>query len=172
MAVSGVHMQGGLHFKPNQGDLIFQARVKMSRITNIAVFVGFTDQVSALEMPINSAASADTITTNATDGVGFMFDTAMATAKWWLTGVKNDVDATLQNSLAVPVADTYETLRIVIDVLGHAYFYRNGILVGTKLANACTPTIPLVPVVAAFNRTTTGAPTVTVDYWHASALRA
>jgi hypothetical protein len=172
MAVSGAMMAGGLNFKPNQGDLVFQARVKMSRITQIAVFVGFTDQVSALEMPIQSAAAADTITTNATDAVGFMFDTSMATAKWWLVGVKNDVDATLQNSTFAPVADTYETLRVVVDVSGNAYFYRNGLLVGTKLAAACTATIALVPTIAGFNRTTTGNPTLTADYWHASALRA
>lgn len=171
MAASGVQFDGGLSWQANQGDLEFQTRVKLSRITNIAVFVGFTDQTAALEMPIQSAASADTFTTNATDAVGIMFDTSMATVNWWLTGVANDVDATMQNSGVAPVAATYETWRIAVNSSGTAYFYRNGLQVGTTLAGAVTPGVALTPVIAAFNRTTSGAPTVTANYLHVTAPR-
>lgn len=171
MAVSGVQLDSGLSWQADQGGLDFQARVKLSRITNIAVFLGFTDQTAALEMPINSAASADTFTTTATDAVGVMFDTSMATANWWLTGVANDVDATMQNSAIAPVAATYETWRVAVTAAGVATFFRNGLQVGTSITGAVTPGIPLTPVIAAFNRTTTGAPTVTAQYVHVSAPR-
>lgn len=171
MAVSGSQLDSGLSFLANAGDIIFQARVKLSVITNIAVFVGLTDQTAALEMPIQSAASVDTFTTNATDAVGVMFDTSMATDTWWLTGVANDVDATMQNSAVAPVAATYETWHIGVNSSGAAFFFRNGLQVGSMLAGAVTPTIPLTPVIAAFNRTTSGAPTVTVDYVHCSSPR-
>ncbi len=169
MAVSGTQLDAGLGWKPNQGGLILEARVKLSVITNIACFVGFTDQVAALEMPIQSAASVDTFTTNATDGVGFMFDTSMSTDVWWLTGVKNDVDATMQQATIAgtaqaPVAATYAVLRVEVQSDGQADFFYNGKQVGSRLAAATTATIALTPVIAGFNRTTTGAPTITADY--------
>jgi hypothetical protein len=173
MAVSGVQLSRGLNWKANMGELSFEARIKTGIITNIAIFVGLTDQVSALEMPIQSAASADTFTTNATDAVGFMFDTSMATDTWWLTGVANDVDATMQNSTFAPVADTYETFRIELSTTGVATFFRNGVRVGSQMTGAVTATVALTPVIAAFNRTTANGATtiITADYVHMSALR-
>lgn len=162
MAVSGIQLSRGLNWKANQGGVYQEWRVKLGIITNIAVFIGFTDQVAALEMPIQSAASADTITTNATDAVGFMFDTSMATDNWWLVGVANDVDATLQNMGAAPVADTYAIFRIELSAAGVATFYYNGVAVGTAMTGAVTATIALTPVIAAFNRTTANGATTIV----------
>jgi len=173
MAVSGVQLDRGLCWRASQGDLVFEARVKLSAITNIACFIGFTDQTAALEMPIQSAASADTFTTNATDAVGFMFDTSMTTDTWWLAGVANDVDATQQNSAAVPVAATYQTFRIELTTAGVATFYIDGTQVGTAagLSGAVTASVLLTPVIAGFNRTTTGTPTITADYVYTSGGR-
>lgn len=174
MAVSGVQLDSGLVWKANQGDLVFEARVKTGIITNIAIFIGLTDQVAALEMPVNSAASADTITTNATDAVGFMFDTAMTTDTWWLVGVANDVDATKQDGVVVPVADAYATFRIELSTTGVATFYYNGAVIGTAMTAAVTATVALTPVIAAFNRTTANGATtiVTADWVYVSANRA
>lgn len=173
MAVSGVQLDSNLGWKANQGNLVFEARVKTGIITNIAIFIGLTDQVSALEMPIQSAASADTITTNATDGVGFMFDTSMTTARWWLVGVANDVDATKQDAGVAPVADTYATFRIELSTAGVATFYYNGTAIGTAMTAALTATIALTPVIAAFNRTTANGATtiITADWVYVSADR-
>lgn len=174
MAASGVQLNRGLCWKANQGGVYVDARIKLGIITNIAFFFGFTDQGSALEMPIQSAASADTITTNATDGCGFMFDTSMTTKNWWLTGVANDVDATAQNVGSAPVADTYVYLRIELSTTGVATFYMDGTAVGTAMTGATTATIALTPVLAGFNRTTTnGATTIfTMDRFDIGALRA
>jgi len=178
MAVSGTQLDRGLDWKANQGNLCLEARVKMSTIATIAVYIGFTDQVAALEMPVNSAGGSHTITTNATDACGFLFDTTdSGTDQWLLVGVANDVDATVQSGIGVagaavlPVADTYATFRIEIGTDGSAVFFRNGIQVGTKMAGAVTATVALTPVVAAFNRTTSGAPTITVDYLTLSGAR-
>lgn len=174
MAVSGIQLSRGLCWKANQDGLYFEARVKLGIITNISVFIGFTDQYSALEMPIHSAASANTTTTNATDAVGFMFDTSMTAANWWLVGVANDVDATSQNMTSAPVADTYAYFRIELSTTGVATFYYNGTAVGTTMTGAVTATVLLTPVIAAFNRTTTNGATtiVTADYVDTGALRA
>jgi hypothetical protein len=171
MAVSGVQLDRGLSYKANQGNLAFEARIKLSQITTIAVFLGFTDQTAALEMPIQSAASVNTLTTNATDAVGFMFDTSMSTDDWWMVGVANDVDATHQDTTFAPVADTYEVFRVELSTTGIATFYRNGKQVGTSMSAAVTATVALTPVIAGFNRTTTAAPTITADIVHVASSR-
>ncbi len=172
MAVSGVQLDQGLNWKANQGELTFEARVKMSQITLISVFIGFTDQVAALEMPINSAASANTLTSTATDAIGFMFDTSMTADTWWLVGNANGTPATHQNTALVPVADTFAVFRIEVSSTGVATFYYNGTAVGTAMTGAVTATVALTPVVAGFNRDTSNTPTLTVDYIGVQALRA
>ena len=160
-----------LQWKAENGGLAFQTRVKMSAITTCWAFIGFTDVVT-LEGAIISAANADTITTNATDAVGFMFDTRMATDNWWLVGVANDVDATAQNSGFAPVADDYETLRIEVNASGVATFFRNGIQVGTTMAGAVTPTVALTPTIGVSKTSVAASMTMDVDYIHVTMDRA
>lgn len=163
MAANGVQLHSALQWKANQGGLIFECRVKISAITNVALFVGLTDQIASLEMPIQSAASADTITTNATDAVGFMFDTAMAIDNIWLVGVANNTDATKQNSGLAFAADTFRTCRVEVDASGNADFFIDGARVGSKMAAAVTATVALTPVVAGFTLAA-AARTCQVDY--------
>lgn len=171
MALNGVQLESGLNWQANANALVMEVRLRMSAIFSVCVYVGFTDQIGTLEMPIHSAASADTITTNSTDAVGVMFDTAMSTDNWWLVGVANNTDATAQNSALAPSANTFETWRIEVDRTGIATFYRNGVAVGTAMTGAVTATVPLTPVVAAFARSTTGK-TVDVDYIYVTQQRA
>lgn len=163
MAGNGVQIHSQLNWKANSGNLIFECRLKLSAITNVAVFVGLTDQISALEIPIESAASSDTLTSNATDAVGFMFDTSQANDKWWLVGVKNGTAATAQNSAIAPVAATDNILRIEVDSSGNATFYIDGVKVGSQMSGAVTATVALTPVVAATSRSTASR-NIDIDY--------
>jgi hypothetical protein len=142
----------------------------MSAIFSVCVFVGFTDQIGTLEMPFTLGAG-DALTSNATDAVGVLFDTAADTDKWWLVGVANDVDATKQDSTLAPTANTFETWRIEVDRTGIATFYRNGVAIGTTMSGAVTATVPLTPVIAAFARSTT-AKTIDADYVYVTQQRA
>lgn len=162
MAVSGVQLDAGLCWKANQGNLVFEARVKISAITNVSVFVGFTDQVAALEAP--ATLTGTTFTTNATDAVGFLFDTDATTDTIRLVGVANDVDATHQDTSLAYVADSYKIFRIEVGTTGVATFYIDGAQVGTAMPGAVTATVSLTPVVSGFNRTTSGTPTISADY--------
>lgn len=178
MAANGVQLQGHLGWKANQGGLVMEARVKVALITSVAVFIGFTDQVSALEMP--ATISAGSLTTNFTDGCGFLFDTAATASTWKLVGVANDVDATMQEpvlpgtgstpAVFSPVAATYATFRITIDTAGAARFYYNDVPVGTLMTGAVTPTVLLTPVICGFRRTAT-ITQLTADYVHVSQTR-
>lgn len=151
MAINGTQMQSRLNWKAEQGGLVWEGRIALDVITSVCVFIGFTDQVSALEMPFT--LSGTTLTSNATDAVGVLFDTDATTDNWWFVGVAAGVDVTQQNSGYAPVASTFEVWRIEITATGIASFYRNNILVGTPISLAVTPTVLLTPVVAAFSRT-------------------
>jgi hypothetical protein len=159
-----------LQWQASNGGLVFEARIKLSAITTCYAFLGFTDLVT-LEAPIISAASADTFTSNASDAVGFMFDTRMSTDNWWLTGVAADVDATHQNSGYAPVADTYEVLRVEVSAAGVANFFRNGIQVGSAMTGALTPGADLTPTIAVGKTSVAASMTADLDYVHVAMLR-
>lgn len=158
-----------LQWQASNGGLVMQARVKMSAITTCYAFIGFTDIVT-LEAPIVSAASANTLTSNASDAVGFMFDTRMTDDNWWLVGVAGDTDATHQNTGYAPVADTYETFRIELDkadsgaTTSRARFYRNGLQVGTTMTGALTSATDLTPTIAVSKTSVAASMTMDVDY--------
>lgn len=155
MAVNGTLLTSRLNWQVDQGCLVCEIRVMLDAITSVALFIGLTDQDSALEIPINGAGGGDTFTNNATDAVGVLFDTTMTTANWWLVGVAAGVAATGQNSAVAPVASTMETWRIEVSAVGAATFYRNGVIIGSVLSSAVSSGVPLTPVIAAFSRTTT-----------------
>lgn len=163
VAADGAGINGELNWYAENDELVMEARVQLSAITVISAFVGFTD-TKALEAPVISAGSADTITTNATDAVGFMFDSRMTTQQWHLVGVANDVDATRQASGKAPVAATYQKLRVVVTAAGVATFYINDVQVGTAMVAAVTPSVALTPVVIAYPTAASSLRTVSVDY--------
>jgi len=168
-----------LNWQAANGDLVIQVRMKMSRITLAYAFIGFTDLIT-IEAPIYAAGSLDTITTDATDAVGFMFDTGMATDVWHLVGVANGTDAAIQTlsaavvgaAQAAPVADDFATFRIEVTAAGVATFFINGKQVGTAMTGAVTPGADLTPVVYASNTDGTSALTMDVDYIHVAMNRA
>ena len=168
MALNGVQVHSDLNWKAAQGGMVFECRVAMSAITNVCVFIGMTDQIAALEMPFT--LSGTTLTSNAGDACGVLFDTDATTDDWWLVGVAADIDATKQDSAVAPVAATFETWRIEWNFNGTATFYRNGTVIGTTMGGSVTPSVALTPVVAAFSRTNASR-TIDVDQVTVQAIR-
>lgn len=169
MAVNGVQLDGSLNWKANKGNLVFEASVDMAAITTVALFVGFTNESGTLQMPVNGSGTANGLTYNATDCVGFLFDTTMTNANWFCTGQANGVPSTAVNSGLAPVAATFDKLRIEIDVFGNATFFLNSVQIG-YLALAVTPTVALAPVVAGFRRAASST-TFDVDFIVCQQLR-
>lgn len=155
-----------LQWQASNGELVFQTRFKMSAITTCYAFLGLTDLAASLEAPIESAGSANTITTNASDAVGFMFDTRMSTDNWWLVGVAGNTDATHQDTGYAPVADTYATFRIVVSSAGVATFFYNGAPVGTAMSGAVTAATDLTPTINVSKTSVAASMTADVDYVH------
>jgi hypothetical protein len=157
-----------LQFQASNGGLAFQTRIELSAITTCYVFVGFTDTVAAaLEAPIESAAAANTITTNAADAVGFFFDTRMTADTWWAAGVKGNADATHYNTGIAPTAAQYQTLSIEVDSSGNAAFFINGVAAGT-VANAVTAATDLTPIITVSKTSVAASMTLDVDYVYAA----
>jgi len=165
MAVNGAQFGSSLNFSSASGLLMMETRIKISAITDISLFVGFTDRASGtLEMPIQSNASGNTLISTATDAVGFMFDTAMTTDNIWAVGVDSDVDATAVNTGLAFVADTFKVLRVELASDGVAMFYIDGTAVA-RLTGACGNDVPLTPYIGGFSL---GAASrdITWDYLH------
>lgn len=160
-----------LQWQASNGALVFQTRLKLSAITTCYAFIGFTDLVT-FEAPIESAGSANTLTTNASDAVGFMFDTRMTDDKWWLVGVAANTDATAQNTALAPVADTYATFRIEVTTGGAATFFYNGVQVGTSMSGAVTAATDLTPTIAVSKTSVAASMTADIDYVHVAMARA
>jgi hypothetical protein len=171
IAADGEMIVETLQWRAANGELCGEWRVKMSAITTCWAFIGFTDQISTLEAAIESAASGNTITTNASDAVGFMFDTRMTDDNWWLVGVAADVDATAQDSDIAPTAAQYQTLRVEVTADGIASFFINGQPVGTRMTGAVTAATQLTPTIGVSKTSVAASMTMDVDYQHVSMLR-
>lgn len=169
LAADMIQLTQALQWQASNGGLACEARFKLSAITECYVFFGFTDLVT-LEAPIISAGSANTLTTNASDAVGFMFDTRMTADTWWLTGVAGDTDATAINTGSAPVADTYAVFRIEVDAAGVATFFYNGASVG-RMTGALTAATDLTPTLAVSKTATAASMTLDLDYLHCSMVR-
>jgi hypothetical protein len=169
MALNGSQLDAGnLNWVPSQGGLVMEAHVTVDAITSVAIFVGFTDQISALEMPWT--LSTTTFTSNQTDGCGFLFDTAATTDTIRCVGVATDVDATSVDTGLAFVAATPRVFRIEVSKTGVARFFVDENLYATMTA-AVTPTVALSPVIAGFSRTATTR-LLDVDFIHVFSVRA
>lgn len=164
VAVDGSQVVLAVPFKANQGGLSFECRLNITDITLGSVFVGFTD-ATGLEEPFS--VSGTTVTSNASDGVGFVFDTAMTTDEWWAVGVAGDTDATGNGTTSTaPVNATYQTLRVDVDSDGEgATFYIDDVQVATLTANVVTASTNIYfTVFANGDGSNASAHTVDVDY--------
>jgi len=147
MAVNGVQMVGPLVYRSQRG-LVIEADVTHNDVTDAALFFGFTDQNSALEMPMEHNGSS--VIANATDAVGWLFDTNFSTDNWRCVACANGVVRNFDSG-RLHVNSVYQILRIEIDYRGNADFFLNGVFAG-HITTAVTPTIPLAPYWGGFSR--------------------
>lgn len=159
-----------LNWLPSNG-IVFEARCKVSDITNVGMFIGLTDAKVETSPNLPVGRSVVTVTSTATDCVGFVYDTDSTTDAWFGIGVKNDVDTAQTGDTIAPVNATYQTFRIEISAAGAATFYINGTQYGSTLAAACTTTVRLTPYIGLANRSAS-AHTLTCDYVYVECARA
>ena len=162
MALNGSRLESIRDFVPSKVGLAFEARVAVSAITDLCVFIGLTNQAGLLSMPFTWAGAV--LTSNPADAVGFSYDSTATVTNWQAVGVATNVDATAQDLGVAPTANinTYATFRIEVSSAGTATFFINGVKRGVAMTGA-VGVVVLEPVVAAFSRAAASR-TVDVDY--------
>jgi len=143
-----------------------EARVALDVITNCTIEVGFNDALTEAQgrafddyeltggLPTPVAANAAIVG----------FDPTDSPLHPHLTGVSAIAGAGFAVNLGVdPIAATFIRLGVQLDVLGNAYYYVNGALLGTRLL-AITPATPLTPWLAISNKAGAIARNLTIDY--------
>jgi len=153
---------GALNWRADQGGLFMEARLQIDAITDVMVFVGFTDVLgSTVEAPIFLVTTA--IDSDAADACGVAFDTDGTTAEWFHGGVKANTDTTPAYSGGAPEAATYYTVRVEVSATGAVQGFIDDVAIGPPVAAAVTITTPLVPIIFVANRGA-AARNVLVDY--------
>lgn len=166
-----VEIGGALQWRAQDGTLVMEARLHSTVVSNVAITVGFNDDVleDSNTLPVELATT--TFTSNSSTFVGFVYDIDATNDNWHAFAVDDDNDTTVAiatlNTGVAPVASTYQTLRIEIEDTGSgnmatARFFINGALECT-IPSAIDRDVLLAPHIAFENRAA-AAHTVTVDY--------
>lgn len=170
MAVNGSQLLMALNTKLVNGNTVLEFAVGnvAAAIANLVIFAGWSDQISALQMP--GTISGTTFTAAGTDLAGFIYDTS-ATAQFWQTISTNNttVKALTATTTAPPITNTFNRLRIETNTSGDISFYVDGVLINTILAGIRT-SVGLTPTIAAFSRAATSK-TVDFDYLYYNQAR-
>lgn len=148
----------GLHFLVSNGYTFFEARVKnQTAITARILEVGFNDALApAAGLAFSNHTTPTAVSTNAAI---FGYSSA-ENALWKVNTVKAGTAA--KTVLTAAPTTTYQKLGVIIDSVGTAYFFVDGVKVAT-VTNAVATTSLLTPWIAL--KTTAGtAANFDVDY--------
>jgi hypothetical protein len=113
-------------FKPADGGVVMEARLKMADITTGALYVGFTETLDATTPVMPAEFATATITYNGSGGmVGLQFDSDGTTPDWRAVfgdggAVSSGADANGTRAYNAPVNDKFDVIRVEIDVNGYA----------------------------------------------------
>lgn len=163
-------LTAALNWVPSNGPLIFEAKVKVASIADVAFFIGLSDVLATTTKEETFSLATTTTTIAATDALGFLFDTDATVDTIRPVAVRNGTEVTgssVTSGLA-PVNGTYRVYRIEMTAAGVASFYIDGTLVatlGTAALPATTIATALTPSIYVNGRTTS-TKTLTIDYVH------
>lgn len=157
MAVNGVQIVGGRNFLVSGGGMYVEARIQPSAITNLNLFVGFSDTtVGTLQAPFTISSAV--VTANATNAVGFVFDTGATASTTKLVSDLTSGTAQLVDTGLAPDTAAFHRYRVDLDASGNASFFIDGAQVGAKvsgkaynIAAAVATTAIMAPKVEAFS---------------------
>lgn len=128
-----------------------EARAYMVDISHTTMFIGLTDARSEAANTLSFALNGGTLTSTASNAVGFLWDSAQTAATVKCVTVKANVDGPILNSGVALTAESFKTFRIDVDSTGKATFWIDGASVCSQNA-AITTTTPLAGVVGFKNQ--------------------
>ena len=149
---------------------IFEARLYINNAATVCVMAGLTDAVSegALALPYANAAGRNLVA-NDCALIGYDTDDAVNT-NWTGLSANGGVAGTVRDLTDAPTANTYDVLRIELDVAGNAAFFVNGVPRSYE-ALAVATTANLTPFIGIMNRAAVITRAVRVDYVYVSQRR-
>ena len=162
----------GLHFY-GQYNAACEVRLRNDDLDGLTFYVGFSDAVSE-SGTIAFTYSGTTLTSNASDGAGFVWDTNADTDYVYAVSSKNNADGTVISTGLAITKSTWATFRVELRDNGSrtdAIFYFNKTgnainpvqdYVGTEI-DALTRTDPLCVTIACMNEEA-AANTLDIDY--------
>ncbi len=162
-------IRGALSWNASKGICTMEARVtQVTALTLRSFFIGWTDDATTEEIPINLATA--TFTGNAANSVGFVFNTAATDgSSIYAAGSKASVTSNDDTDVAIAAVGTWQTFRVDVDIDGNAVFSIDGKEV-SRLANAITANTDITWCVCHTTRTT-AASSADVDYVYAEGSR-
>lgn len=128
-----------------------EARAYMGDVLHTTMFIGLTDARFEGANTLSFALSGASLTSTATDAVGFLWDSAQTAATVKCVSVKNNVDGTVINSGIALTNAVFKTFRVDVDSLGNATFWIDGASVCSQ-SLAVTVTAPLAGVMGLKNQ--------------------
>jgi len=151
-----------LAFKPSQGGLVMEARLKIDDVSEAVLFVGFTDTISTtVELPIFLVA-AD-IDSDAANAVGVGYDVDGTTKRFFHGGVNANTDSVPAFSAHAPVDDTYFTVKVEVSATGGVRGYINDDVIGVEVPAVVAPATALCGAIVIGNRSANQV-IATIDY--------
>jgi hypothetical protein len=146
---------GGIHVLASKKPYV-EFKFQINAITNVAINAVLNDEVDENSGLLPFTISGTTITDNATNGVGFCFDTNQTTARWYTvqTIAGSQTGLLLSAAQAPFTAATDITLGIEFDTSANATYFINGVAVWYK-ATATTAATALVPYIGIRNNSAT-----------------
>lgn len=140
--VSAAQMTSTAIYRPSAGRIVFEARAALTNSNSQVVHIGL-NSYTTVNQPVRISGTAP-VAVSATNFVGFVYDTSGSTAVWRGVGVRDTASLTTVASTRTPVANAYDTLRVVVDTSGNADFVVNNVRIG-RAANAVSTTVLLAP---------------------------
>lgn len=162
-------------FAISDGPLVMEARFKTDNVSDLALFVGFTETLDGTTPVMPAEFATATMTYNGTGGmVGLQFDSDGTTDDW--RAVMGDGGAAKLDSSngiranSAAVADEYDIVRVEIDPSTAARVYLNGVVVKNFAAGGLTASDLFFPVLMCENRAGSAA-VLEVDYFYSRGNR-
>lgn len=172
---------GALNWKAGDGRIYMEARLFLSSVADIKVFVGFADSIATADETTFSATT-DTVTIDTiTDGIGILFDNDQTTKQWMAVAGATDAVTVSQflgskvfqseGGTNHPAINTAFTLGVELSRdRKQARFYVNGKEVyAVNSATVLVGAVGLVPIVVGMEQGT--AYNLDIDYIHAEKSR-
>jgi hypothetical protein len=163
-------------FKPADGGIVMEARLKMADITTGALYVGFTETLDATTPVMPAEFATATMTYNGSGGmVGAQFDSDGTTDDWRAVfgdggAVASNADANGTRANNAPVNDKWDVIRVEIDPDGTGRVYVASDAGGLELVKSCKSAVTATDLqwaVVGIENRSAAASVLEVDYFGA-----